>query len=120
MIESSCRLLGSRSFHTASRLGAKQSSRAAPIVTRKSRQVQGAQHMKAAKDIEESLPPVSLLQSASKSGALDVHPEKALEILRDYQELAKKSSPGWEAKLCTGKLVAITILVLIVLHVSRS
>ncbi|RFU33541.1 hypothetical protein B7463_g2821, partial [Scytalidium lignicola] len=49
----------------------------------------------------EALPPLTLLNSASKSGALDIEPEVALQALRQYQNLSQTGSTGWETQLCT-------------------
>ena len=46
---------------------------------------------------------MALLNSARKSGALDVEPENALEFLRRYQDESGKSSGGWELRLSAGK-----------------
>ncbi|KAH8803168.1 hypothetical protein F5884DRAFT_682254 [Xylogone sp. PMI_703] len=48
----------------------------------------------------EALPPLALLNSASKSGVLDIEPDVALQALRQYQILAQGSSSGWEKQLC--------------------
>jgi hypothetical protein len=66
----------------------------------------GAIRVRRTYDFEESLPPIALLHSAKKSGALAVEPDKALESLREYQALAGRSSAGWERKLCTGEQAA--------------
>lgn len=54
-------------------------------------------------DPKDALPPVVILEAAKKSGAMDVSPEKAIELLLQFQELQKQSSKGWEQQLCEGK-----------------
>ena len=55
--------------------------------------------------VEEQLPPVALLKSAKKSGALDIEPDAALSILRNYVELSNQRKTGkWEKQFCAGKL----------------
>lgn len=63
---------------------------------------QGAVRVKKTPAIEESLPPLVLLNSARKSGVLSIEPEKALEFLRQYHELSTKHGGLWEQKLCDG------------------
>lgn len=124
LVESSCKSLGLRSLHTVPSLAAKP--RRSPKITQKLARVPGGTpvpgtvRVRKAIDPEESLPPIALLRSGSKSGLLDISPEKALAVLRQYQELAQKSSPGWEGKLCDGKLGASIVFGLISLHKTRS
>lgn len=59
--------------------------------------------MKKIPSIEESLPPMVLLNAARKSGVLSVEPEKALEFLRQYQQLSGRPGGTWEQKLCDGQ-----------------
>lgn len=51
----------------------------------------------------EALPPLALLESASKSGALDVEPNVAIQALRQYQLLSQAGTAGWEKQLCAGQ-----------------
>jgi hypothetical protein len=54
-------------------------------------------------DPEEALPSLVILQAASKSGAMGISPEKALDLLRRYQVLQRRPSKDWEAELCKGQ-----------------
>jgi hypothetical protein len=103
----SCRTLCSnKSFHTASPIRAKNSPKRSPAVARKlGKSTPGVLRTKKSYHAEECLPPVALLQSARKSGALEIEVEKAVEVLREYQEVEATSSKGWEQKLCNGKLI---------------
>ncbi|RDW65365.1 hypothetical protein BP5796_10057 [Coleophoma crateriformis] len=49
---------------------------------------------------ESSLPPTVLLDSARKSGALNLDSEQALEILREFQIRGARPTVGWERNLC--------------------
>lgn len=54
--------------------------------------------------VEEQFPPVALLQAAKKSKALDIKPDTALNILRNYVELSTQRTQGtWEKQFCAGK-----------------
>jgi hypothetical protein len=54
--------------------------------------------------IEEQLPPIALLKSAKKSGALDIEPDAALSVLQNYVELSAPRQTGkWEKQFCAGK-----------------
>lgn len=100
------KLSSPRSFHVGPKLSAKQNLRRAPSVIAKTRQSQstlGVTRVKKTFNSEVSLPPILLLQSASKSGVLSISPEKAIDVLRRYQELEGKSGKDWEQKLCAGK-----------------
>lgn len=57
-----------------------------------------------------------ILQSASMSGAMDISPKKAIEVLQRYQELEKGSHPGWEARLCTGKQFSLDNMLVLMDH----
>jgi hypothetical protein len=116
LIEKCCNALSSRSFHTASSFAAKPKQ--SPRIKQKIARAQGAVVAGTARvrktiDPEDALPPITLLNSASKSGALDISPAKALEVLREYQELAQKPSSGWssgwERKLCDGKFQSLCV-----------
>ena len=101
----SCRPLCSRSFHAVSLLAAKNSPKRAPTISRKLGNTTPVVHRaKKTYNPEECLPPIVFLQSARKSGALEIEVEKALDVLREYQELEGSSSKGWEQRLCNGKL----------------
>lgn len=106
-LKGGCRLLGSKSIHTSSSFRAAPSPRVTRAA-RKQRPAQGALNSvqvqgQISSDPEEALPPRNLLDYASKSGALDVPPDKALDILRSYQELARRGGVGWEESVCTSK-----------------
>ena len=58
-------------------------------------------------DPEEALPPLVILQAASKSGAMGISPEKALALLRRYQVLQRLPSKGWEEELCKGQYIPL-------------
>lgn len=60
--------------------------------------------------VELQLPPVALLKSAKKSGVLDIEPDRALSILRDYAEISTQRLPGtWEKRFCEGWLRGLYI-----------
>ena len=105
LIERGYRLLPSRQLHETSFLRARPAPRRSPRVNT-GIPPPSAVRVKRTYDFEESLPPISLLNSARKSGVLVVEPHKALEFLREYQALAVKSSAGWERRLCAGEQVA--------------
>lgn len=54
-------------------------------------------------DPKDALPPVVILQAANKSGAMDISPEKAIDLLLRYLELQKQAYTGWEKRLCSGQ-----------------
>jgi len=54
--------------------------------------------------VEEQLPPVALLKAAKKSKALDIEPDTALKVLRNYIEQSAQRQTGmWEKQFCTSK-----------------
>jgi hypothetical protein len=64
--------------------------------------------------LELQLPPVTMLKSAKKSGALDIEPERAQSILRDYAETYRQRKPGtWEKQFCAGRSRDSYILLLL-------
>jgi hypothetical protein len=101
LIEKSRLVLRSRNFHVTPFLGARPAPKRSPKV-KAANPPPGAGRLKRTYDFEESLPPISLLNSARKSGALVVEPHEALHFLRGYQALDGKSNPGWEERLCNG------------------
>jgi hypothetical protein len=58
---------------------------------------------------EDALPPRAILESARKSGAMNVSPEEALSLLRRYQELERQERNGWEEELCEGQSYPVSI-----------
>lgn len=54
-------------------------------------------------DQDAALPPLVILEAASKSGAMKISPEQALNLLRRYQELEKQRGKRWEEQLCIGQ-----------------
>ena len=104
-LESCCTLMQSRTFRTSLLSAARPAG--SPRVMQKGRTASGptprTNQVKKPVEAGDALPPLSLLQMAYKSGALDVTPESALEVLRDYQERERTRSLGWERKLCNGE-----------------
>lgn len=97
-----CNNCNRRSFH-GSPLALKNSY---PDVTRQKKIKERLQSTNASNNrnytFEETLPPLNLLKVAYESGALSIEPERALQFLRQYYNLASRPSVGWERKLCTG------------------
>jgi hypothetical protein len=92
-------VLNSRSLHATSISGARHATKPAPqILIRK----QLPNVVRSRVDSEEALPPISILQAASKAGAMEISAEKAIEALLRYQDLEIRSAAGWEAKFCKG------------------
>jgi hypothetical protein len=58
---------------------------------------------------EDALPPRVILESARKSGAMDVSPDEALSMLRRYQELERQEHKDWEEELCKGQPHPVSI-----------
>jgi hypothetical protein len=54
-------------------------------------------------DVAESLPPVDLLHSAHKAGALDIDVETAMVFLHEYKDLSETPGLSWVQKLCSGR-----------------
>ena len=106
IIRRSCRPSSCRSFHTISSVDAQKSPRKPSLSTRKIATPSPGLHRR--KEIyhpEECMPPTVLLQSARKSGALEIDVEKAIEVLRGYQKLEGNTREVlWEKRLCDGKL----------------
>lgn len=105
------RVQTSRSFH-ATPLSAARPPKRSPRVYRK--EATPTSQLRNAP--EDALPPLVILQSASKSGALDISPEMAINVLRRYQELEKSRHPDWEAGLCTGKQSSLEIMLVLMGH----
>jgi hypothetical protein len=105
LLENGCRLLCLRSFHASASITARPAPRKSPRVAA-SQPSDSRIRVKKTYSSGESLPPISLINSARKSGALVIESGKALEFLRQYQELAARPTPGWEQNLCTGELGA--------------
>ncbi len=89
-----------RYFHTTRYFLAKPAPRRSPRVS-SAKSSPGLVKLSKSYEVEESLPPLALLNSAKKSGALGVDPQRALEFLHRYQETGKKPGGGWEQQLCT-------------------
>ena len=120
ILERSCKLCPPRPFYTVSRLAAK--ARQSPKLAQKAKAAQGPRPGSAGTHVagktiyvpkainpEDALPPITLLNSGHKSGAFDISPQKALDLLRRYQELARKPTTGWEQKLCDGKPLFVSL-----------
>jgi len=105
LIENGCRLLSQKSFHISHNFGAKGAPKRSPRVIRSTRPPRTETvRIKKEHGPEDSLPSIVLLNAAKKSGALKIEPEKALDFLRQYQDLEKRLlKSGWEQKLCAGK-----------------
>jgi hypothetical protein len=56
-------------------------------------------------DAEDLLPPVVMLDSARKSGVIDVDASAAHEFLRDYLRTMPTAQSGWERRLCDSWLL---------------
>jgi hypothetical protein len=53
---------------------------------------------------EAALPPLAFLKAARKDEALEIEPDRALNILRRYVELSNENPGGkWEQDFCAGK-----------------
>jgi hypothetical protein len=102
IIRNGHKLLKPRLFHSSPLLEAKYAPKRSPTVSAKLRQSPNATRVPKTHDPEACLPPLVLLQSGHKSGALPIDPHKALDVLRRYQALAIGSNAGWEQRLCTG------------------
>ncbi|KUJ19077.1 HCP-like protein [Mollisia scopiformis] len=89
-----------RCFHPTSIPKARPIARASPKTRARLQQQEGSIRVRQAPNIEDSLPPVVLLNSARKSGLLQIEPEKALDFLRQYQQLAVNPVGSWEQTLC--------------------
>ena len=104
VFEKCLQLLGPRSFHASTiRAKAVRSPAVKKIIQQNSGSRPGVNRVRKTYDPEKCVPPLALLESASKSGTLEIRPHKALSVLRRYQELYEKPSPGWERELCNGK-----------------
>ncbi|KAJ8060882.1 hypothetical protein OCU04_009963 [Sclerotinia nivalis] len=95
------RLLNKRSIHTTPRLLAvsikpsrKQTlakrNAAEPVMIRKRVSI----------DTADALPPLFILETDHKAGVLKVDPDKAMEFLKNYQNLYGNPNPGWETGIC--------------------
>jgi hypothetical protein len=62
----------------------------------------GIVRLKKTYDVEESLPPTILLNSAHTAGLLSIPSDKALHFLRVYHDISRRSMTGWEQKVCKG------------------
>lgn len=95
-----------RSLSGTTSLAARPRPRPAPKKPMISPQVQKA-------SVEEQLPPVALLKLGNKSGALDIEPDRALSILRDYVDVSAQRQAGtWEKRFCEGWLGDLYIMLL--------
>jgi hypothetical protein len=102
LVENACLMLGSRKFHSTPLFRAGPAPRRPPRVKAAS-PAPGAVRVKRTYDSEDSLPPIALLNSARKSGALVIEPHEAVQFLREYLALDGKSNAGWEQRLCNGE-----------------
>lgn len=100
-------LICTRQFHTPPPLNAQP--RRSPRVKAASqyRQTNGSLHKRnPTYNVEDSLPSMSILQTAQKEGILDLEPEKTLQFLHAFSlSNSMKSTGTWEEKLCAGKLL---------------
>lgn len=81
-----------------------------PVITPKVSRLLSPDAKRSRLDPEEALPPLVILQSANKSGAMEISPQKALDILRRYQELEQHPNKGWEEQLCRGQQLPLSII----------
>jgi hypothetical protein len=102
LVEKACLMLGSRKFQSTPLFRARPAPRSPRV--RAASPAPGAVRVKRTYDFEDSLPPIALLNSARKSGALTIEPHEALQFLREYLALDGKSNAGWEQRLCNGEL----------------
>jgi hypothetical protein len=51
----------------------------------------------------DALPPIDMLQKAYKAGVVDLKPDEAMKLLREYVALSRSPEPGWEKRVCLGK-----------------
>lgn len=97
-----CRRVYRREIHATTSV--KATPRRSPRVVAASKtanQIQGNPvRLRKKRDALDSLPPIPLLNSAHKTGALNITPGEALEFLQEYMEVSEKARPGWEQKLC--------------------
>jgi hypothetical protein len=105
LLENGCKLVSLRGFHASPSIAARPAPRMSPRVAA-AQPSNNRVRVKKTYSSEESLPPISLINSARKSGALVIESGKSLEFLRQYQELAARPTPGWEQNLCAGELGA--------------
>ncbi|CZR61616.1 uncharacterized protein PAC_11513 [Phialocephala subalpina] len=89
-----------RCFHATSIPKARPAPKPSPKVRAKLGPQPGVIRIKKTPAIEDSLPPLVLLESGRKSGVLRIEPEAALEFLRQYMQSTTKPSGTWEQKLC--------------------
>jgi len=102
LVERSYKSLSSRSFHATSHLDAKPKSRPSPKIAKSTPGGARVQNVQKQYNPQESLPPVAMLQSAAKSGAMDLEPAKATEFLTEYlKRVGNLTRKGWEEDLCT-------------------
>jgi hypothetical protein len=102
LLERHYNLLGSRSLHVSSHLEAAR-SRPSPRIAKATVPPSGAIRVPKPSNSEDYLPPIALVSSASKSGAMDLEPDKAMEFLEAYVYNLKTSRKGWEQELCTSE-----------------
>lgn len=102
LLESGSRLVYLRRFHASPPVKARPAPRKSPRITSSTKQ-QSVIRVRKSYSIEESLPTISLLNSAKESGVLTVEQDHAIAFLRRYHELAERPIAGWEQKICTGE-----------------
>jgi hypothetical protein len=101
-VERSYKLLGSRSFHVTSHLDAKPKPRPSPRIAKFTLGGGRVQNVQKQYNPQESLPPLAMLQSATKSGVMDIEPAKATEFLTEYlKRVGNLTRKGWEEDLCS-------------------
>jgi hypothetical protein len=91
-----------RSFQTTACLfkATRSLQKPSPRLRNQSNPPAGTVRVKRTYNIAECLPPIALLNSAQKSGALVVEPENALKFLSEFQVGDSENRPGWiKAKL---------------------
>ncbi len=103
LVDQGCRLLGLRNFSVTQSVRAKPAPKRSPRVAAQAQSRPDTIRVKQVYDSEESLPPMALLNSARKSGALAIEPMKARDFLLQYQERVGNPNSGWEQKLCSGQ-----------------
>jgi hypothetical protein len=90
-----------------------------PIITSKASRLLSPDARRSRLDPEDALPPLVILQSASKSGAMEISPENALDVLRRYQELEMRPSRGWEEQLCRGQQLPRALSIVLINYRTR-
>ncbi|KAK2624613.1 hypothetical protein QTJ16_005806 [Diplocarpon rosae] len=111
--------MGLRGLHVVSSMKAAARS---PRVIAKTRALNPGSNVVKVKntyDTQQCLPPMALLNSARKSGALSITPEKALGFLRTYHERTTVPGAGWEQQLCSDHGISPSTLALLAAIVGK-